>query len=45
LEEDTMLRKAGVNVIAFEEEEVAKSLSVMALENVRRGGQGACPAL
>ena len=41
LEEDKMLRKAGVSAIAFEEDEVAKSLSVMVLENVLRQGRTA----
>ena len=43
LEEQELLRKAGVTAIAFEEEEVAKSLSAMVLEDVRRCAEGACP--
>ncbi|MCL2790695.1 MAG: cation:proton antiporter [Desulfobulbus sp.] len=35
LEENKLLRKAGVSTIAFEEEEVAKSLTAMVLEDVR----------
>ena len=44
LGEDELLRKAGVTAIAFEEEEVAKSLTAMVLEDVRLCAEGACPA-
>ncbi len=43
LEENKLLRKAGVTGIAFEEEEVAKSLTEMVLDDVRRCAEGACP--
>jgi len=43
LEENKLLRKAGVTGVVFEEEEVAKSLSAMVLDDVRRCAEGACP--
>ncbi len=43
LEENKLLRKAGVTAVAFEEEEVAKSLTEMVLDDVRRCAEGACP--
>jgi CPA2 family monovalent cation:H+ antiporter-2 len=43
LEENTLLRKAGVTAAVFEEGEVAKGLSAMVLEDVRLCAEGVCP--
>ncbi len=43
LEENALLRKAGATAIAFEEEEVARSLTAMVMDDVRRCAEGACP--
>ncbi|MCL2459703.1 MAG: cation:proton antiporter [Desulfobulbus sp.] len=45
LEKNQLLLKAGITAIAFEEEEVAKSLAKMVLEDLRSGADGQPPGV